>query len=150
AMALYDAFAEGRPSSLAELPVQYADYARWQREAVYGDMLEMQLAYWKEQVFAMPALELPTDRPRPRVPTLRGDSLPFDVAANLGAGLRRLAEREKATLFMALLAPFQAFLFRHSGQDDFAIGSPVAGRPRSELEGLIGFFVNAVVLRADL
>jgi amino acid adenylation domain-containing protein len=149
--ALYAAFAAGRPSPLADLPVQYADYALWQRAWLDGGETERQLAYWKERLEGAPALlELPTDRPRPAVQTFRGALLPVALPADLAAGLAALSRREGATLFMALLAGFQALLARYAGQLDIVVGSPVAGRSRAETEGLIGFFVNTLPHRTDL
>ncbi|HEX2092009.1 MAG TPA: amino acid adenylation domain-containing protein, partial [Longimicrobiaceae bacterium] len=149
--ALYEAFSRGEPSPLPELPVQYADFATWQREWLAGEVLERQLGWWREQLAgAPPTLELPTDRPRPVAPTFRGASHRFVLPADRVAGLQALSRREGATLFMTLLAAFQTLLARYSGQDDLVVGTPVAGRGRSETEELIGFFVNALVLRADL
>ncbi len=135
---------------LPELPVQYADYALWQRDRLQGDLLQNELAYWREQLASLPALELPTDRPRPAIRSHRGSNRPVELGADLTAGLRRLARREGTTLFMILLAAFEALLARHSGQRDLAVGSPIAGREHLEIEGLIGFFVNTLVLRGDL
>ncbi|MBV8858951.1 MAG: amino acid adenylation domain-containing protein [Acidobacteria bacterium] len=149
--ALYEAFAAGRPSPLAPLPVQYSDYAFWQRERLTGEAVERQLAYWREQLKgAPPVLELPTDRPRPAVQRYDGWSVPVCVEAEVAEELRRLSLREGATLFMTLLAAFDALLYRYSHQEDFSVGTPVAGRTRAETEGLIGFFVNTLVLRARL
>ncbi|HEX2093248.1 MAG TPA: condensation domain-containing protein, partial [Longimicrobiaceae bacterium] len=149
--ALYAAAVEGREPRLPALPVQYADYAAWQREWLQGEALERQLGYWREQLGgAPPLLELPTDRPRPPVPGEAGASLAFTVPAERTGALRTLARREGATLFMALLAAFQTLLARWSGQDDVSAGTPTAGRSRVELEGLIGMFVNTLVLRTRL
>ncbi len=149
--ALYAAFAEGRPSPLPELPVQYPDYAVWQRARLTGEVLEAQLAFWRGRLAgAPPVLELPTDRPRPPVPGARGDAVPFLLPDAATRGLRALARGEGTTLFGALLAGFAATLARWSGQDDVVVGTPVAGRTRSELEGLIGFFVNTLALRTEL
>ncbi|MFP2934964.1 condensation domain-containing protein, partial [Pyxidicoccus sp. 3LG] len=140
--ALYAAFASGRPSPLPELPVQYADFATWQRGWLRGKALETQLGWWREQLSGAPtALELPTDRAWPAVPSHRGASVPVAIPAALSEALESLARREGATPFMVLLAAFQLLLARHSGQDDISVGSPIAGRNRSETEGLIGFFV---------
>jgi amino acid adenylation domain-containing protein len=148
---LYDAFAAGRTSPLAELPVQYADYAAWQREWLRGEVLERQLTYWRENLSgAPPLLELPADRPRPAVQTYNGASVPFELPAELSDELKRLGRREGATVYMTLLAAFQALLHRYTGSEDIVVGSPVAGRTRPGLEGLIGFFVNTLVLRTDL
>jgi amino acid adenylation domain-containing protein len=149
--ALYEAFGRGLPSPLAELPIQYADYAVWQRGRLEGGELERQLAYWRGQLAgAPPALELQTDRPRPPAQSFRGQSLPLALPRELSDGLRRLSRREGVTLYMTLLAAFQTLLSRHAGQDDLVVGTPVAGRQRLETEGLIGFFVNTLVLRTDL
>src|SRR5882757_2470306 len=148
---LYAAFAEGRPSPLPELPVQYADFAVWQRSWLQGEVLEREIAYWKQHLAALPPhLSLPTDRPRPAVQSYRGATRPVRLPAGLTGQMEALARREGATLFMVLLAGFQALLARTSGQDDLAVGSPIAGRNRVEIEGLIGFFVNTLVLRGDM
>ncbi|HEX6863771.1 MAG TPA: amino acid adenylation domain-containing protein, partial [Thermoanaerobaculia bacterium] len=132
---------------LPPLPVQYADFAAWQRSWLQGEVLEREIAFWRHQLAGLPpVLELPTDRPRPAAQSYRGAVQPVRLAQPLEA----LARQEGATLFMVLLAGLQAVLGRWSGQDDFAVGSPVAGRNRVETEGLIGFFVNTLVLRGDL
>src|SRR6185369_2761993 len=146
--ALYAAFVSGRPSPLPELPLQYGDYAVWQRRWLTGPLLDRELAYWRRQLAGTAALELPADRPRPRVASHRGALLPWAVPEPLVAELRALARRSGATLFSTLLAGFQALLLRLSGQDDVSVGTPVAGRSHVEIEGLIGFFVNTLVLRA--
>jgi len=146
----YNAFANRRTPELPALPIQYADYAVWQREWLQGDVLAGQLAYWKEQLAGVPALELPTDRPRPSASANPGTRYIKTVPGSLSQALRELGRREGATLFMTLLAAFQVLLYRCSGQEDIAVGSPIAGRRRTELEGLIGFFVNTLVLRTDL
>ncbi|MFY0528921.1 amino acid adenylation domain-containing protein [Archangium gephyra] len=149
--ALYAAFREGRASPLAPLPVQYSDYAGWQREALGGEVLEAQLSWWRQQLHGVPqALELPTDRVRPAVLDTRGAALPVRLPPELSAALKTLAHREGVTPFMVLLAAFQVVLSRYSGQEDFCVGTPIAGRGRAELEGLVGFFVNTLVLRARL
>ncbi|MCP3144849.1 non-ribosomal peptide synthetase, partial [Pyxidicoccus xibeiensis] len=145
--ALYEAFLEGRPSPLPELPVQYADFASWQRGWLRGDALEAQLGWWRNQLGGVPhALELPTDRPRPAVQGFRGASLEVRLPKELSDAVLALCQREGATPFMALLAAFHVLLWRYSGQRDFAIGTPIAGRGRAETEGLIGFFVNTLAL----
>jgi amino acid adenylation domain-containing protein len=149
--ALYPALAAGRPSPLPELPVQYADFAVWQRSWLCGEILEQEIAFWRQQLAGLPPLlELPTDRPRPAVQSYRGAQRPVWLPAELTRQAEALARREGATLFMVLLAGFQALLAYYSGQDDLAVGSPIAGRTRAEIESLIGFFVNTLVLRGDL
>jgi amino acid adenylation domain-containing protein/non-ribosomal peptide synthase protein (TIGR01720 family) len=131
--------------------VQYADYALWQREWLQGEILERQVAYWREQLRGIPAaLELPTDRPRPAAPSYKGARHPLSVSKELSASLEALGRREGATLYMVLLAALQLVLSRWSGQDDIAVGSPVAGRTHRKTEGLIGFFLNTLVMRTDL
>ena len=148
---LYDAFSHGRPSPLPELPIQYADFAEWQREYLSGAVLEQQLAYWKRQLGGeIPALDLPTDRPRPAVQTSVGDSLTREIPAAVVESLRAVCRQEGASLFMGLLAVFDLLLHRYTGQEDFTVGSPIANRNRAEIEPLIGVFINTLVLRADL
>jgi amino acid adenylation domain-containing protein len=149
--ALYTAFAEGRPSPLAELAVQYADFAAWQREHLSGETLDAEVGWWKQRLAGAPALlELPTDRPRPAEQSYRGSRAFLRLPSELSDGLKALARREGATPFMVLLAAFQLLLSRYSGQQDVVVGSPIAGRTRREVEGLIGCFVNTLALRADL
>jgi amino acid adenylation domain-containing protein len=149
--ALYQAFAGGRPSPLPELPIQYADFAVWQQSWLRGEVLESEIAYWRRQLAGLPPLlELPTDRLRPPVQSFRGASRPVRLPAGLSREMKTLGRREGATIFMVLLAGFQILLARQSGQQDLAVGTPVAGRNRRETEGLIGFFVNTLVLRGDL
>lgn len=145
---LYAAFIKGEPSPLAEPRLQYADYAVWQQQQ--GEALAKQLDYWKQKLAAPPVLELTTDYPRPAVQRYRGAILSRHVAAPLAARLKQLAQQEQATLFMLLMAVFQTLFHRYSNQEDFTVGSPIAGRNHSELEDIIGFFVNTLVLRADL
>jgi amino acid adenylation domain-containing protein len=147
---LYAAFSQGQPSPLPELPLRYADFAVWQRDWLRGDVLERQLAHWRERLCGLPTLELPTDRPRPAVPSHAGDRVEIRLSPELADGLRALGQAEGTTLYMTLLAGFQTLLARYSGQEDFALGTPVANRNRRETEELIGFFVNTLVLRADL
>lgn len=145
---LYEASRLNEPSTLNELPIQYADFAVWQREVLTGATLEKQLSYWKQQLAGAPAmLELPLDRPRPPVQTFRGAFESFNLSADLNAGLRELARQEGATLFMTLVAAFQTLLWRHTRQDEIVIGAPIANRTRKETESLIGFFVNTLVIR---
>ncbi|HEX8178801.1 MAG TPA: amino acid adenylation domain-containing protein [Pyrinomonadaceae bacterium] len=149
--ALYAAFSAGQPSPLAELPVQYADYAVWQRTWLTGAVLDEQLSYWRRQLGGAPAaLRLPTDRVRPQVQTFHGAHLSATLAQSLTTELKALSQREGATLFMTLLAAWQALLARYTGETDISVGTPIANRQRREVEDLIGFFVNTLVLRTDL
>jgi hypothetical protein len=149
--ALYKAYQEGQESPLEELAVQYADYAVWQREWLAGEVLEGQLEYWRRQLAGAPAvLELPADRPRPRVQSYRGATSEFRLNEELTAGLKELSRRSGVTLFMTLLAGFEVLLWRLSGQEDICVGTAIANRTRRETEGVIGFFVNTLVLRAEL
>jgi amino acid adenylation domain-containing protein len=149
--ALYTAFAAGLPAPLPELPFQYADFALWQRRWLSGEVVEAQLAYWRERLAGAPALlELPADRPRPPVQSFRGATRALPFPPGLAEGLRGLARSTGSTLFMASLAAFSALLGRFSGQTDLVVGSPVAGRAEAGIEDLLGFFVNALALRADL
>jgi amino acid adenylation domain-containing protein/non-ribosomal peptide synthase protein (TIGR01720 family) len=148
--AIYAAFSAGAPSPLPELPLQYADFAAWQRRWLSAERLDAQLAFWKERLAGAPSLELPTDRPRTIASTARSAEHPIAIDADLSAALARLARDRGATLFMALLSAFQVLLARHADQTDVCVGTPVASRSRREVEPLIGFFVNTLVLRADL
>ncbi|HEY0604518.1 MAG TPA: amino acid adenylation domain-containing protein, partial [Herpetosiphonaceae bacterium] len=147
---IYTALIAGMPASLAQLPIQYADYAVWQRDWLSGAVLEAQLAYWRRQLAGLPVLELPTDRSRPALPTFRGARQTFALPAALSKELTALSQREGVTLFMTLLAAWQVLLDRYSGQHDIVVGTPIANRTQEETEHLIGFFVNTLVLRADL
>jgi amino acid adenylation domain-containing protein len=138
-------------ATLPELPIQYADFAVWQRGWLTGEVLERQLSYWRERLAGAPAqLDIPTDRPRGAAQTFRGAILNLPFGPGFGPGLAQLARRFEATPFMALLAGFQALLGRLSGQEDLTVGSPIANRNRAEIEPLIGFFVNTLVMRGDL
>ena len=149
--AFYEAFTRGKLPGLPELSIQYASYTLWQREWLQGEELERQLGYWRKQLEgAPPVLELPTDRPRPTVPTYRGQSQSLTLSPELSQGLKRLSRAEGVTLFMTLLAAFQTLLYRYTGQADLVVGAPIANRTRTEVEGLIGFFVNTLVFRTDL
>ncbi len=147
--ALYDAFRQGRPSPLDPLPLQYAEYALWQRRYMSGERLEGQLGYWRDQLQGLPTLELPTDRPRPREPRHRGATLPVQLSAELEAGVMRSAMDFGVTPYMLLLASYGALLSRLTGELDIAIGMPVANRRLDQFEGLIGLFVNTLVARLD-
>ncbi|MGW5285222.1 amino acid adenylation domain-containing protein [Streptomyces collinus] len=146
----YAALRRGERPALPVLPVQYGDYAHWQQRRLAEGAVDRGIAHWRERLAALPALELPTDRPRPLTRTGSGGSLTFELPAELAGRLGALARERGATLFMVLLAGFQALLARWTGQHDLAVGSPVAGRDRTELEPLVGFFVNTLVLRTDL
>lgn len=133
------------------LPIQYADFAHWQRQWLQGETLEHHLAYWQQQLGGnLAPLELPTDRPRPPVQTFRGAKASRVLPTPLVEALRQLSQQEGATLFMTLLAAFKTLLYRYTGESDICIGTPIAGRTRVQLEKLIGFFVNTLVLRTDL
>jgi amino acid adenylation domain-containing protein len=149
--ALYDALAAGRPPRLPALPVQYADYAAWQRRWMAGETLAREIAFWREELAgAPPPLDLSADRPRGPAPAARGATLAFDLAEGVMAALDALARAEGATRFMVSLAAFAVLLHRRTRVEDLLVATPVAGRPRTELEGLIGFFVNTVVIRVKL
>jgi amino acid adenylation domain-containing protein len=149
--ALYAAYREGRESPLPELPIQYADYAAWQRAHLQGEALERSLAYWVDQLAGAPALlELPTDHPRPVRPTHGGARESIELPRALVQSLQALGRGEMATPFMVLLSAFQILLSQYSGSEDIVVGSPIAGRVRKETEALIGFFANTLALRARL
>ncbi len=149
-IALYEAFLDDRPSPLPPLPVQYADFALWQRRWLSGRVLDLQMAYWKNRLADVPSLlPLPYDRPRPQVQSFRGGTRSCTVPPELAWRLRTLSDRSGSTLFMTLMAAFALLMNRYSGEDDILIGSPVANRNHQEIENLIGFFVNTLVLRHD-
>src|SRR5205085_2030529 len=132
-------------SPFSQLPVQYADYAVWQRGWLKGEVLEAELSYWQEQLKGAPAvIELPTDHARPVQSSHRGSRLSLLLSRETSAGLRQLSREQSVTLFMTLWSAFAVLLWRYSGQKDLVIGTPIANRTRAELEGLIGFFVNTV------
>jgi amino acid adenylation domain-containing protein len=147
---LYQSYREGRSERLAELEAQYADFAVWQRQWLRGEVLEEQMEYWRAHLAGAPVLKLPTDRPRPATASGRSASAPLSFSAELTRKLRELCRREEVTLFMTLLSALQIVLGRYAGQDDVVVGADVANRNRLETEGLIGFFVNQLVLRTDL
>ena len=148
--ALYDAFARGWASPLPQLPIQYADFAVWQRDRLQGELLDAQLAWWRERLAgAPPALQLPVARPVPRVRTDRGEGFRFAFPRELSGRVRELARAEGATVFMALLAAWDALLHRYTGESDLLVGTPIQVRTRAETEGLIGCFTNTVVVRAS-
>ncbi|MGA9381124.1 MAG: amino acid adenylation domain-containing protein, partial [Phormidium sp.] len=156
--ALYKADTQNQPSledstqtSLTPLPIQYPDFALWQRQWLQGEILQTQLTYWKQQLADAPALlSLPTDRKRPSVQTYRGAHQKFDLSVELTEKLTQLSQEQGVTLFMTLLAGFNTLLYRYTGESDIVVGSPIANRNHSEIERLIGFFVNTLVLRTDL
>ena len=149
--ALYEAYCIGKQSPLKELPIQYADFAVWQRGWLETREFEGQLKYWKDQLAgSRPLLELPTDYPRPKIQTHKGVYARFKLSKQLSDGLKELSRREGATLFMTMLAAFDVLLYRYSGQEDIIVGTPIANRNREELEPLIGFFVNTLVMRVRL
>jgi amino acid adenylation domain-containing protein/non-ribosomal peptide synthase protein (TIGR01720 family) len=150
-IALYTAHATRIPANLPDLPIQYVDFAHWQRQYLQGDALENQLAYWRQKLAGSPpVLDLPTDHHRPPVQTYRGVTQTFTLPTAVEQSLRVLSQREDVTLFMTLLAVFKVLLYRYTNQTDISVGSPMTNRTRVELEGLIGFFVNTLVLRTDL
>jgi amino acid adenylation domain-containing protein len=149
--AIYGAWRGREPHGLAELQIQYADFAVWQRGWLQGEELERQVGWWRERLAGMPpVLEIPADRPRPAVPTFRGGRRPVRLDAELWSAVKAFSQRQGTTPFMTALTAFLALLGRITGQTDVAVGSPIANRNRQETEGLIGFFVNTLVLRADL
>ena len=147
---LYEGNRGGEKSRLGELPIQYADYAVWQRGRLEGEVLEEQIEYWKGQLGGVSVLELPTDLPRAGAASQRSETVAFRLTGEQTEKLKEMSQREGVTLFMSLLAGFQLLLGRYSGQEDIAVGTPIAGRTRAETEGLIGFFVNTLVMRTDL
>src|SRR6266542_1603239 len=150
--ALYEAYRRGQPSPLAELPIQYGDFAVWQRAwlAAEAAEIEQQLGYWQQQLAGVTRLQLPSDHPRPAVQSFQGATQTIVFRSELLEELKELSKSQGVTLFMTLLAAFQVLLYRYSGQTDIAVGTPIANRTRAELEPLIGFFVNTLVLRTDL
>ncbi|MEH2198511.1 amino acid adenylation domain-containing protein [Nostoc sp.] len=148
---LYKGFLTRSSLPLPSVSIQYKDFAHWQRQWLQGEILQTQLSYWKQQLEGMPpALQLPTDRPRPVVQTSHGAQQSIELSEAVIKQLKAIARQQGITLFMLLLAAFQTFLYRYTGQDDIAIGTPIANRNREEVKGLIGFFVNTLVLRADM
>jgi amino acid adenylation domain-containing protein len=148
--ALYESFLQGRPAGLPDLPLQYADFAVWQNNWLRGEALEGQLAYWRGQLDSLTPLELPTDFPRPAVASHKGETITFQLDEELSRKLKELSRQHNVTLFMSLMAAFQVLLSRYTGQTDIAVGTDIANRNRLETESLVGFFVNELVLRADL
>ncbi|MCP5099574.1 MAG: AMP-binding protein, partial [Chloroflexi bacterium] len=149
-MAYYRAFLEDQPAQLPELPIQYTDFAHWQRHWLQDNVLDKQLDYWKDRLQDAPTMDLPTDRPHPPIRTHAGAHHTFHLPKALSQGVQDLSRQTGVTPFMFLLTALQLLLQRYTGQDDIVIGSPIAGRNRSEIEGLIGFFVNTLLFRTDL
>ena len=148
---LYNAYTQNHPANLAPLPIQYADFAVWQKQWLQGDVLQSQLNYWQNQLTAAPPLlSLPTDHPRPAVQSFVGTQQEFSLSPKLSQALTELSRQQGVTLFMTLLAAFDALLYRYTGSSDILVGTPIANRNRGEIEGLIGFFVNTLVMRTDL
>jgi len=148
---LYNAFSEGLDSPLPELPIQYVDYANWQKQWLQGEEYNRQVNYWKKQLKGIPELlELPTDFRRPPVQTFKGTSLHFSLPSELTQQLKALSQSANCTLFMTLISGFSILMAKYSGQDDIVLGSPIANRNHKDIESLIGFFVNTLVLRHDL
>ncbi|NCR69790.1 MAG: amino acid adenylation domain-containing protein [Microcystis aeruginosa LG13-12] len=148
---LYNAYVQNQPANLAPLPIQYGDFALWQKQWLQGDVLQSQLNYWQNQLTAAPPLlSLPTDHPRPAVQSFVGTQQEFSLSPKLSQALTELSHQQGVTLFMTLLAAFDALLYRYTGSGDILVGTPIANRNRSEIEGLIGFFVNTLVMRTDL
>jgi amino acid adenylation domain-containing protein len=149
--ALYTAFSQGQPSPIPDLPIQYADFAIWQRQWLQGEVLQTQLNYWKQQLGGnLPILELPTDKPRPAIQSNNGATQRFQLSKSLTEKLKNLSNQEGVTLYMTLLAAFKVLLYRYTQQENIIVGTPIANRDRTEIEGLIGFFVNTLVLRTNL
>ena len=148
---LYEAFSTGQPSPLPVLPIQYGDFAAWQRQWLQGEVLNKQLLYWKKQLGSNPpVLQLPTDRPRPKIRTFNGSRQSFSVPTEIVKELKKLSHKEEVTLFMTLLTAFKILLYRYTFQEDILIGSPIANRNQKQTESLIGFFINTLVLRTNL
>jgi amino acid adenylation domain-containing protein/FkbM family methyltransferase len=149
-MQIYNAYIQERPSPLRELPIQYADFARWQRSTLSGEVREQQLAYWRKELAAAPlVLELRADKTRPAAPSFRGATEMFSVSADVLQRMKALAQQEQATLFMALEASFAALLYRYTGQSDLLVGTPISGRSLGETQNLVGCFLNSIVLRSQ-
>jgi amino acid adenylation domain-containing protein len=148
---MYEGYTEGGEVELEELEIQYCDYAEWQREMLRGEVIERELRYWRDRMEGAPGvLELPTDKGRPAVQSYRGGSYGMRLEEELTGGIKRLSRKEGATLFMTMLSAFKVLLMRYSGQTDIVVGTPIANRNRRETEGLIGFFVNMLVMRTKI
>ena len=147
---LYEAYRQDKPSPLAPLPLQYADFALWQRQWLQGEVLQTQIDYWKQQLRGATPVSLPTDHPRPLIQTNHGARLTFELPTDLSNQLQALSREQDCTLFMTLLAAFQLLLSRYTGQTDIVVGTDIANRTHIETEQLIGFFINLLPLRTKL
>jgi hypothetical protein len=147
---LYQAYLAGKESPLPELEIQYADYAEWQREYLTGETLKREVVYWKERLKGAAALDLPVDYSRPAAPSHRGGRVRVKLDKDIHNGLKRMAQESEVTIFMLMMAAFKVVLMRYSGQEDINVGTVIANRSRKEVEGLIGFFLNTLVIRTDL
>ncbi|MDZ8227269.1 condensation domain-containing protein, partial [Nostoc sp. ChiVER01] len=149
--ALYEAFSQGKPSPLPELPIQYADFANWQQQKLQKSDFQTQLNYWQQKLAGnLPILQLPSDRPRPAVQTFRGATTTIKIGADITQKLKKLSQQEKATFFMTMLAAFKTLLYRYTDQEDICVGTTIANRHNRDLESLIGYFLNTLVMRTDL
>jgi len=149
-VALYEAFTRNLPSPLPELPIQYSDFAAWQREWLDGEVLDRQLAHWKKQLQQLPPPMKLSSRPRPERDSYHRAAHQIELPESLSRRLKKLCTQEKVTLFMTMLAAFKVLLYRYSGQEQIVVGAPIANRNRAEIEALIGFFINTLVLKTDL
>jgi hypothetical protein len=147
---LYESYDKGKPSALAPLNIQYADFAIWQRNYIKDDVLNKKISYWKEKLQGVEPLQVPVDFARPAVQSTKGASVGFTVDKELTGKFHELSQKQGTTMFMTLLAAFKVLLFRHTGQADICVGTPIAGRQQQEVEGLIGFFVNTLALRDEV
>ncbi|MBJ6369864.1 condensation domain-containing protein, partial [Snuella sedimenti] len=147
---LYGSIRFERKTELPELTLQYSDYSIWQRKYIKGDVLESQLSYWEEKLKGVSTLSLPTDYPRSSIQSIEGSSIFLELDLELSSTIRSICQKEGVTLFMFMLSVFKVLLSRYSGQDDISVGTPIANRTQSDLEGMIGFFANTLVLRSDL
>ena len=148
---LYEAFSQGKPSPLPELAIQYADFASWEQQKLHKSGFQTQLNYWQQKLGGtLPILQLPSDRQRPAVQTFRGATTTIKIGADITQKLKKFSQQEKATLFMTLLAAFKTLLYRYTEQEDICVGTTIANRHSRDLESLIGYFLNTLVMRTDL
>src|SRR5262249_54752897 len=147
----YEAYSLGAQSVLTELPIQYGDFAEWHKKWVEETVLKSQLPYWKKKLANAPSmLDLPFDHPRPAMHSYSGSKVALDISSHLNLNLKQYSRQKGATIFMVLIAAFKALLYRYTGQGDILIGTPIAGRNRSETEDLIGLFINLLVFRTEV